>query len=131
MGRLTEKDFKFTSDYVASKLQSWSIAQCLNKLQKYENLEEQGLLLRLPCKVGTGVWYISPHNSIALEKGKIYKAVVTRVCVKEIGTSVAIRVRSDYGVTEIPSITDFGKAVFLTKEDAEEALQKMREQGDE
>lgn len=41
MERLTVKGFEFTSNYVASKLQSWSIAECLKKLQSYEDLEER------------------------------------------------------------------------------------------
>lgn len=32
------------------------IGQCFNKLADYEDLEEQGLLLRLPCKVGDTVY---------------------------------------------------------------------------
>lgn len=52
MERLTEKNFNFTSDFVKSNLQSWSIAQALKKLQEYEDLEEQGRLLKLPCTVG-------------------------------------------------------------------------------
>ena len=35
----------------------------LEALGKYEDAEEQGLLLRLPCKVGDTVWVItSPFN---------------------------------------------------------------------
>ncbi len=33
---------------MANKLQSWSIAECLKKLQEYENLEEDGRLVVLP-----------------------------------------------------------------------------------
>ena len=31
----------------------------VNRLAKFEDLEEQGLLVRLPCKVGTKVYAIS------------------------------------------------------------------------
>lgn len=37
MERLTEPGFNFTSDYVASHLQSYPIAQALAKLQAYED----------------------------------------------------------------------------------------------
>ena len=47
MARLTERDFVFSSNYVASKLQSWSIAECLKKLQEYENAEEDGRLVEV------------------------------------------------------------------------------------
>jgi hypothetical protein len=47
MERLTISGFNFTTDFVKRSIDSWSIAQCLKKLQEYEDLEEQGLLLRL------------------------------------------------------------------------------------
>lgn len=34
------------------------INQCFEKLAQYEDAEEQGLLLRLPCPIGTDVYYI-------------------------------------------------------------------------
>ena len=48
MERLTKRDFDFITNFVKSSIDSWSIAQCLNKLQEYENLEEDGLLLKVP-----------------------------------------------------------------------------------
>ena len=36
---------------------------CLHKLVEYDDLEEQGLLLRLPCKVGTSVYMV--HRIVA------------------------------------------------------------------
>ena len=32
--------------------------KALKKLKEYEDAEEQGLLLRLPCKVGDTIYYI-------------------------------------------------------------------------
>lgn len=58
MKRLTKRDFIFDLNYVASNLQSWSIAECLKKLQEYENAEEDGKLLFLPCKVGEKAWFV-------------------------------------------------------------------------
>ena len=92
------------------------------KLKHYEDLEEQGLLLKLPCKVGDEVYYISPHNTISLDKGVIYKGDVTRVYAMEEETCITIKIHTEYGVTELSNITDFGKTVFLTKAEAEKAL---------
>lgn len=52
------------------------------KLCEYEDLEEQGNLLRLPCKVGDTVWQIM----VVGVQGKniqygIFKAVVTKISV--------------------------------------------------
>lgn len=46
MKRLTIEKFNFTSDFVASNLQSYPIAEALKKLQEYENAEEQGYINR-------------------------------------------------------------------------------------
>ena len=48
----------------SSKLPSYE--SIYEKLRKYEDVEEQGLLLKLPCKVGDTVY--------ALYNGKVLKA---------------------------------------------------------
>ena len=41
----------------------WAMADLREKLKRDEDAEEQGLLLRLPCKVGDTVWVVtSPFN---------------------------------------------------------------------
>lgn len=39
------------------------LAKWLEELKSYKNLEEQGLLVRLPCKVGTEVFCYFPGDS--------------------------------------------------------------------
>ena len=97
----------------------------LQELKEYRDLEEQGLLLKLPCKVRTEVFYICQKNTIALEKGKIYKAVVSGLYAFEKGVCVTIQIYDDYGCTELEEINNFGKTVFLTKEEAEKALERL------
>lgn len=76
------------------------ILKMYKKLAEYEDLEEQELLLKLLCKVGTKVYCIM--TSI---KGT-HPVIFTE--------------RFDYSMIEY-----FGKAVFLTKAEAENALKKM------
>lgn len=72
----------------------------LKELKNYEDLEEQGLLLRLPCKVGTKVYCIMTNIK---------------------GTNPMIFTQNfDYSMIEC-----FDKIVFLTKAEAEEALKGM------
>lgn len=76
------------------------------KLADYEDAEEQGLLLRLPCKVGDSVyrfWYAD---------GKAYK-VQTQV------------IRTLANLVAIMESGEFGKSVFLSLEEAEAKLKKM------
>lgn len=51
--RLTERKYGF----VVFK-SSEAFKEALNRLAEYEDLEEQGLLVRLPCKVGDKVYFI-------------------------------------------------------------------------
>lgn len=44
-----------------------AINQCFNKLGEYENLEEQGKLLKLPCAVDSEVWYIDKYADLSIE----------------------------------------------------------------
>lgn len=101
MERLTERGFDFTSNFVKRDIDSWSIAQALKKLQNYEDAEEQGLLLRLPCKVGDTVWGL-------------------------IRFSGGGRVPSWYELCRytftLSMFQEIGKTVFLTREEAESAL---------
>lgn len=59
MKRLTEKDAYWYGEecWVSAKEpDELEIDDVYMKLKEYEDAEEQGLLLRLPCKVGDYVW---------------------------------------------------------------------------
>lgn len=74
-----------------------------------------------PCKVGDTVYYINLYNHIMLYKDRVYEASVSRIVVTKCGVSVAIVVHGGHAVNEIPGV-EFGKNVFLTREEAEQAL---------
>ena len=80
------------------------------KLAHYEDLEESGRLHVSPCKLGDTVYY--PFAKKILEK------TVTSFMTDKKGTYVFLENRLDEGLYA----QDFGKTVFLTKEDAERAL---------
>ena len=97
----------------------WAMADLREKLKEYEDLEEQGLLLRLPCKVGDTLYS-------ALGE-KVLKSEVISVkyhCEAE-NHGVFIRKRiiidTDDFETEI-NFSDIGKTVFLTQSEAEQKL---------
>lgn len=94
-----------------------------NKLREYEDLEEQGLLLKLPCKVGTEVYCISEIRC---------KHYLSKDCFNCSGDEFANSCyEPDQTIRKyafvIEMLSEFGKTVFLTKEDAEEALRKKVE----
>lgn len=102
----------------SSKLPSYE--SIYEKLRKYEDAEEQGLLLKLPCKVGDTVYV--PH------RGKIQEMIIQMVSWNE--TSFFFSWTLNSGI--YPWLDGFGdmnigKTVFLTKEEAEEKLKGMKQ----
>lgn len=98
------------------------------KLQHYEDLEEQGRLVELPCKIGDTVYYINTHNRLSLFKNTVYEAKVARFVTTRYGTSIVIQIRNEYGCTELYSEDNYNKTVFLTKEAAEAALKGEKDE---
>lgn len=80
----------------------------MNAFADYEDLEEQGLLLKLPCKVGDSVFIINEEN-ICRKKVKSIKILSTAI---EISTSDVIFHKES-----------FGETVFLTRAEAEKKLE--------
>lgn len=104
------------------------LAGWLKELKKYKSLEEQGLLIKLPCKVGDTVYYISEGLIEPCTVEVIFLAYYTD---KDGNNSYMAEIHYDredcpYVSTEI-YFTEIGKTVFLTRNEAEEALQKMNE----
>lgn len=87
----------------------------LQELKEYRDLEEQGLLLKLPCKVGTNKLYYIDDDK------EIYRINGDEVSIKRFPSGQIIY---DYDCCEF-SYEDFGKTVFLTKEEAEEKLKEL------
>lgn len=90
------------------------------KLAEYEELEEQGRLLRLPCKVGDTVYkitrnFISEYKIIS-ETIYPYSIQFNWQCTKGI-----------YGNLVGFADREIGKTVFLTREEAEAKLKEMEE----
>lgn len=88
-----------------------------SKLKNYKDLEKQGLLLRLPVKVGDTVYVIryGEENDFIVVETKI---IEIRQNVNGIFFEPLIS-RKAY------KIDDFGKEVFLTQAEAEQKLKEM------
>ena len=114
MERLTKKGFNFTTDFIKRDIDSWSIAQCLKKLQEYEDLEEKGLLLRLPCKVGDKAWYV--------HRGGIDEVTVDSFVLNvNLFANVSLYIGAErFGKTLTPY-----KTLFFSRAEAEQKLKEM------
>lgn len=99
-----------------------------DELKQYRDLEEQGLLLRLSCKVGDTVYYISEGFIEPCTVEVIFLANYTD---KDGNHSYMAEIHYDredcpYVSTEI-YFTDIGKTVFFTQAEAEEKLKELEE----
>ena len=92
------------------------------KLADYEDAEEQGLLLRLPCKVGD-ILYFAHHDRVISSE-----VLSVKYHVEAENHGIFIRKRLTIDVEGISAEIDFceiGKTVFLTEAEAEAKLAEM------
>lgn len=97
------------------------ISDALEKLADYEDLEEQGRLLKLPCKVGDTVYGINTDRNIV--------SALKIISVKIYSYAIYFDYQLIDGIYKnIVSFADadIGKTVFLTKSEAEAKLKELR-----
>ena len=94
-----------------------NLTEILEKLGKYEDAEEQGLLLRLPFKVGDKAYIIVKKDisKQTIQRVTIGSDKILEFCTRKRGFA----------------ISDIGKKVFLTSEEAEAKLKEMEEKDGE
>lgn len=106
----------------------------LEKLADYEDLEEQGLLVRLPCKVGDTVWVVtSPINVFGYDEYdgdaeyEVYESFLSSVSYYASGEQFRIyaKVTNSFIVAYFREC-DFGESIFLTREEAVNKLEEMK-----
>lgn len=76
----------------------------INKCAEYEDLEEQGFLLRLPCKVKDRFWELNTANGVPYIYPRMAHSLQHCVYVLE----------------------RLGKTTFLTKEEAEQKFKEIK-----
>lgn len=97
------------------------VEDMVKKLADYEGLEEQGRLIKLPCKVGDTVYAIGFNNN----KPIIYESVVLSVLITE--KEIAFNVKVDeFEINSQLKQSMFDKTVFLTEPEAEAKLKELR-----
>ena len=96
----------FCEDGYCSQRKVWE------RLKRYEDMEEQGLLVRLPCKVGDTIYRCGDTIK------KIYEWDI--VCIEMFADETIFIDDSDNEFAK----GDIGKTVFLTREEAEGALKE-------
>ena len=98
------------------------IYQAIQKLAEYENAEEQGLLLRLPCKVGDTIYEVSYENREFVIKEHIVNEFIYRAYRFP---RIEIYCENENGFLVCNNIGKLGECLFLTKAEAEQKLKEM------
>ena len=97
-----------------------TVKAMVEKLAELEDLEEQGLLLRLPCR----------PNDIVYRINKKVREPIIRMSVERIvlfDNSYALEVTDKYGRHLLFMADDIGKVLYITREEAEAKLKEMEE----
>ena len=111
MDRLTEKFKdgrnilrKGISDIFHVGFGRFFAGEAVDRLADYEDLEEQGKLLKLPCAVGDTVWCVQMYSGGGRvpDWGEVHQSKFS-----------------------IRMYDDFGKTVFLTRKEVESALKEL------
>lgn len=93
------------------------VAELLEELKSYKGLEEQGLLVRLPCKVGDDLYCIV--------NGEVKKLKVHSFGVPDFEiTDIEFKYVDGFKIVRF--VGEVGKTVFLTREEAEKKLEEMK-----
>ena len=92
------------------------------KLGKYEDLEQQGLLLRLPCKIGDTIYEVSYENREFVIKEHIVKEFIYRTYRFP---RIEIYCENENGFLACNNIGKRDECLFLTKAEAEQKLKEM------
>ena len=88
-----------------------------DKLREYEDLEDQQLLLKLPCNVGDTLYFVKGKNHAEIEELEVMKFVYSN--------ELDIMFSDEFYEVGLVSIKEIGKTVFLTEEAAKKALERM------
>lgn len=135
MERLTERERNVDGTGVAKEeitdgLLKPFADKILTKLADYEDLEEQGLLVRLPCKLKDKLYHFYgidlEDNFVDVISDEIIMEVVATEFVID-SYEIAIKCITDWNSPyEYLPAAEFGKTVFLTREEAEKKLEEMK-----
>lgn len=128
MDRLTERNPSWIDDELwesACEPDGEEIDAIYRRLKEYEDLEEQGRLIKLPCKVGDTVYYFSGGYYKNIKNWKITPIKVTEFNIKVNKSGKLIPLALIANGTRYP-MSSIGKTVFLTKSEAEAKLKELK-----
>lgn len=98
------------------------VAELLEELKSYKDLEEQCLLVRLPCKVGDHAYKVNSYVGCDNDKrDDLYSSVHCFNCKFEKEFYYIQKIKFNFD-----NLDDVGRTIFITKEEAEKKLEEMK-----
>lgn len=100
------------------------VKTCLRKLAEYEDLEEQGKLLRLRCKVGDRLYFLWECNDNQIVEMEVIEIALHK-CVGNKQKNFDVIYKLAFLNREVTihfCDDDFGKTVFFAEEEAKAVL---------
>lgn len=92
----------------------------LTRLADYEDLEEQGRLIKLPCKVGQHIYIVHQYGNW------IDEASITGISEADNVDCFCFKVYIDPDCDEIIALKEFNETWFLTQSEAEAKLKELK-----
>ena len=95
----------------------------INRLRKLAEADKDGRMVVLPCKVGDGLYEVTGRKTIS-----VYKVRAIRV--ELFGLFIEWDIEEGFVWQSLAGINagEIGKTVFLTREEAEKALEAMKDE---
>ena len=122
-----DKLCKDICDDIECNCSKCELEKVLEKLATYEDLEEQGLLVRLPCKVGDTVWDNDFGYPVSYEINAFSYGYCDSYVEPDIENEIIFYYENYNGsITGAFPMSELGKTVFLTREEAEKKLGEMK-----
>lgn len=124
---------RFEADCIKDAEEHEQFAEWLEELKSYKEAEEQGLLVRLPVKIGDDIYRITSKANYDLNvlngykaNSRVYHQKVYSIVFSQSGWFVQCDKDSIYAPNVICVDVEYGKTWFLTREEAEKKLEEMK-----
>lgn len=129
--RFTDMESGFIRAYHLKGKSPYDVSKAVDKLGQFEDMEEQGRIVKLPCKVGDTLYRIDVDPNIT--EHDIIPYYIDNIVLCDDGDILFKYDAYDGIICGLKSLTegepylDYYK-VFLTREQAEQALQALKQE---
>ena len=107
--------------------------EAVDKWEEYKQLEEHGRLIKLPCKIGSDVWFVPSQTNYKLNilnnhrgENKIYHQKVAKITFSTNGWYLECDKDLEYATDHILVDKMYKETWFLTESEAEAKLKELR-----